>query len=111
MHLEAWHNNQQHSILLNNVLHIPAAHSNLISGVQLDKAGVVSTLGNNSILLSVNNKVLISGTVVNDMYRLNLTVIRPNPISLASHLSPLTLHSRISPTASSTHIPSAFCTA
>jgi hypothetical protein len=111
--LQGHHNNQSCSILLNNVLHIPAARTNLISGVQLDKAGVVSTLGNNSILLSANGKVIISGSVVNDMYRLNLTIIKPethtlatrlssSPIpqshsSLASRISPASLASRLAP--------------
>jgi hypothetical protein len=33
--LKAYHNNQKHSILLKDVLHIPTAHSNLISSIQL----------------------------------------------------------------------------
>lgn len=55
-------------ILLRNALHIPAARSNLISGIQLDKAGVTSTLGHNTITLSTKNKPIVSGTIVNDMY-------------------------------------------
>lgn len=93
--LEGRHQNKMCSIILQNALHIPAARTNLISGVQLDKAGVVSTLGRNSIALSVNNKVIVSGSVVNDMYRLNLTIIRPSHISLASRIEPASLASRI----------------
>jgi hypothetical protein len=112
--LEGWNNdNKRHSILLGNVLHIPAAHSNLISSIQLDKAGVVTTLGNKSIQLSVNNKTLISGSIVNDMYRLNLTVLRPNYVPLTDRLAPLSLQSRIGPAlaASSSQAPSGFCIA
>jgi hypothetical protein len=73
-------------ILLHNVLHIPAARSNLISGVQLDKAGVVSTLGNNSICLSVNGQQIVSGHIINDMYRLDLQVVFPKSAPLLSRL-------------------------
>src|SRR5882672_1261403 len=72
-------NSTKRIILLHNIFHIPAARSNLISGIQLDKAGVVSTLGNNSIFLSVNNNTIIIGTISNDMYHLNLTVTKTNP--------------------------------
>jgi hypothetical protein len=40
------------SILLTNVLHIPAARSNLVSGVRLDNAGVSTTLQNGTVVLS-----------------------------------------------------------
>jgi hypothetical protein len=39
-------------ILLTDVLHIPAARSNLISGIRLDNAGVTTTLGNGAIMLT-----------------------------------------------------------
>jgi hypothetical protein len=95
--LEGNYNNQKCSILLRNVLHIPAARMNLISGVQLDKAGVVSTLGHNSIFLSNNNKIIVSGSVINDMYCLDLKIIPPSSVSLASRISPTSLTSRLSP--------------
>ena len=89
--LETDDNNiQKHSILLQNVLHIPAARSNLISGIQLDKAGVISTLGNNSISLSVNNRVLVTGSVINDMYRLNLKIVPPMRAPLVARISDIT---------------------
>ena len=66
-----------YSILLTNVLHIPAARSNLISGVRLDKAGVTSTLGNGTVTLSLHGSPIISGHIQNDMYRLNLSIVRP----------------------------------
>jgi gag-polypeptide of LTR copia-type len=110
--LEGQYNNQTRTFLLNNVLHIPAARSNLISGIQLDKAGVVSTLGNKTIYLSINNNIIISGSIFNDMYRLNLKVVLPtNPIPLASRLTPNTLQSRIGAKASSSQSPSGFCIA
>jgi Pol polyprotein, beta-barrel domain len=37
-------------ILLSNILHIPAAWSNLVSSIQLTKHGIVTTLGHSAIL-------------------------------------------------------------
>lgn len=91
--LEGTHNNHTSTILLSNVLHIPAARTNLISGLQLDRASVISTIGNGRILLSINNKAIISGSVIRDMYCLNLRIIPPNAASLASRLSPISLTS------------------
>jgi len=93
--LESTYNNNPCSILLNNVLHIPAARTNLISGIQLDKAGVVSTLGNQSIFLSLNNQIIVNGQITNDMYRLNVRVIQSAPASLMSRITPQSLASRI----------------
>jgi hypothetical protein len=94
-------------------LHIPAARSNLISGVQLDKAGVVSTLGNNSISLSVNGRTVVGGRITHDMYRLDLDVLYPKHPSLASHIAPPPLVSRLGAKAPSSHpsFPAGFYTA
>jgi hypothetical protein len=109
--LESQHSHPKHSILLHNVLHIPAARSNLISGVQLDKAGVISTLGNKCITLSVNNQIIVRGTVTNDMYRLDINIATPTRTSLESRITPPPLSSRIGPKVSSSHTSPAFCTA
>jgi hypothetical protein len=104
-------------ILLNNVLHIPAARSNLISCIQLDKAGVVSTLGNNAISLSVNNRIIVQGAIENDMYRLDLCILPPTAtppsLSLLSRVGPdgPALLSRIEPIAASVQVGSDFYTA
>jgi hypothetical protein len=95
--LRGQHNNHTSTILLTNILHIPAAQTNLISGVQLDRAGVISTLGHHSIVLSKNNKTILSGSVINDMYHLNLVIIPPKTIPLASRLKPATLASWLEP--------------
>jgi hypothetical protein len=88
IHLKGRYQNNKSSILLTNVLHIPAARTNLISGLQLNKVGVMSMLGNKLIYLSANNKIIVSRTVVNDMYHLDLTITPPNAASLASRLAP-----------------------
>jgi gag-polypeptide of LTR copia-type len=67
------------SILLTNVLHIPAARSNLVSGVRLDNAGVSTTLENGTVLLSARGSPIVDGAIHNDMYRLNLSIVRPSP--------------------------------
>ena len=69
---------RESSILLTNILHIPAARSNLISGVRLDLAGVTATLGNGSILLSLRGEPVVSGSIHHDMYCLNFKIVRPN---------------------------------
>jgi hypothetical protein len=109
--LEGKYGHQTCPILLQNVLHIPAARSNLISGVQLDKAGVVSTLGHNNITLSMNNKNLVGGAIINDMYRLDLRVLPPTSLSLALSSTAPSLLSRIEPSVSHSLVPSAFYTA
>ncbi len=55
VYLEANHGHEKHLILLCNVLHILADRTNLISGVQLDKASIIATLGDNTIQLCSNN--------------------------------------------------------
>jgi hypothetical protein len=77
--LHCTYGERTYSILLTNVLHIPAARSNLVSGVCLDKAGVTSTLGNGCVTLSLRGAPIVSGTIHNDMYRLNLSIVRPKP--------------------------------
>jgi hypothetical protein len=103
--LEGHYLEQTSPILLTNVLHIPAARSNLISGVQLDKAGVTSTLGNNSIVLSIHGNIIVNGTLYNDMYRLNLHIVSPHSTSLASRIMPATPSSLLSPQLTSSHAP------
>lgn len=109
--LQSHFDNENHTILLQNVLHIPAARSNLISGVQLDNAGVVSTLGNRNIHLSFNNKTIVVGTIINDMYRLNLSIIRPKSQPLISRIAPPPLQSRIGPIVAPSQAPTDFCIA
>ena len=81
------------SFLLTNVLHIPIARSNLISGTQLATHGVVTTLGKRNIILTHNNIFILDGFVEKGMYRLNTTPIPPAP----------TLLSRITPTIATVH--------
>ena len=68
IHLKAHYGDRTSPITLHNVLHIPAARSNLISGILLDKAGIICTLGNNSISLSINGQTIVDGHIINNMY-------------------------------------------
>ncbi len=95
MRLESRHGSQVHNIMLQNVLHVPAACMNLVSGIQLDKAGVMSTLGNGLILLMANRKTIVEGRIIKDMYRLDLKIVPPNTVPLASRLSTPSLISRV----------------
>jgi hypothetical protein len=100
----------KHTIILTNVLHIPATRSNLVSGIQLDNAGVISTIGNKSLSFSVNNKTIVQGNIINDMYRLDLSIIPPTSRPLLSRItsaSPLLL-SQLEPIAASSDAPPAF---
>jgi hypothetical protein len=67
------------SLLLTSALHIPAARSNLISGVELDNAGVIATLGHGRVSLSYSGSNLISGEIHDGMYRLDVAIVPPPP--------------------------------
>ena len=58
---------------------IPAARSNLVSGVRLDNAGVSTTLENGTVVLSARGSPIVDGAIHDDMYRLNLSIVRPSP--------------------------------
>ncbi|TDL16328.1 hypothetical protein BD410DRAFT_844467 [Rickenella mellea] len=112
--LQGSYNGRHSMILLENVLHIPAARSNLISGVLLGKSGIITTLGANAVTLSVNGTPVVGGRVINEMYRLDVKIIRPaTQIPLADRISPSPLINRLTPyiatTSSAQNLD--FCTA
>ncbi|KAF8475237.1 hypothetical protein DFH94DRAFT_117168 [Russula ochroleuca] len=81
--LEGRYGDRTPSILLREVLHIPAARFNMISGIRLDKASIVATSVGGVITLSNGAVNVVSGSLHNGLYRLNLSIIRsPNPRSL-----------------------------
>jgi Pol polyprotein len=91
--LKGYHEYDKCFILLQDVLHIPDARINLVSGIQLDKDSVVTTIGHNTIQLYSNNKIIVSRKLVNDMYQLNMRIIKPHKTPLASRImdhSPIT---------------------
>lgn len=65
---------------LNNVLHIPAARSNLVSQSQLDKRGVGAYFGGGGkLMLTMAGNDIISGALRGDLYRLDITpVVNPS---------------------------------
>jgi len=87
--LEGYHKNDKCSILLRNVLHIPAARTNLISGIELDKAGVVALMGHSTIHLYSGSKILISRELVNDMYKLDVKIVNPRLPLLTNRITDL----------------------
>jgi hypothetical protein len=80
--------NQESSILLTNVLHLPIAHSNLVSGLGLDDSGLEAWLIKRAVLLLKDGVRVITGAVHNNMYQLDVTIIRPTtpvPSTQSSH--------------------------
>jgi gag-polypeptide of LTR copia-type len=93
-------NGRSTTVLLTHVLHIPAARSNLISGVRLDKVGVTAVLGGGTATLSLHGQKIIEGTIHNDMFRLNISILHPSTQqSLLSRIENPPLLSRIAPLA------------
>jgi hypothetical protein len=64
------------TIILSNVLHIPTSRLNLISGFQLDEAGFAARLGNGLVTLSPQEQGIVDGVLYNDMYQLNMSIVR-----------------------------------
>jgi hypothetical protein len=77
--LQGHHGNSSPPITLSNVLHIPAARSNLISGGILDRAGISATTRGGIITLSYNGANILQAKITNGMYKLNASIIRPTP--------------------------------
>jgi len=85
-------------IILQNVLHILAVKSNLISGPSLDEAGIRSSTGDSLITLSTKGVNIVDRVLYQGMYHLNMTIIWPGDIlPLTSHIRPPSLLSQISP--------------
>jgi hypothetical protein len=63
-------------IVLNDVLHVPAARCNLVSQSQLDRFGVHSATGNGQIHLSKSGVRFLEGKLNCDLYQLNLVPIK-----------------------------------
>jgi hypothetical protein len=83
------------TLLLMNVLHIPTAHSNLISGALLAKKGVNILSAGDTFTLFSGVVTVASGVLHGDMYKLDVSIIRPP--TQTQHAPPRDLISRISP--------------
>ena len=94
------------TFVLTNVLHIPRARSNLVSGALLYKLGVGGNLVAPAPCLSYRGTTFLNVSVHHDMFCLETNIMR------ASSRTP-SLLSRIAPVASSTTLPSSpgFCIA
>lgn len=64
-------------ITLTNCLHMPPAHVNLISQICLDKFGVSTWFDNGTVTLFKDKIPCIDGIIHNDLYRLNMRLIKP----------------------------------
>jgi hypothetical protein len=81
--LQSKYGSRTSSFLLTNVLHIPIARTNLVSGIQLATHSVVTTLGKQNIIFTHNNIFILDGFVERGMYRLNTKPIPPSPTLLS----------------------------
>ena len=77
VHLHAKCDTQTVTILLTNVLHNPAARSNLVSGIQFDKVGVSALLTNGTARLYLHRQKIADSEIHNEMFRLNVDIVRP----------------------------------
>jgi len=63
---------------VSNVLHIPTARCNLISGTHLDQKGVNTQTGNSKI--TYFNAAVVpfaTGSIVKDLYKMNVKTMEP----------------------------------
>jgi hypothetical protein len=75
--LKTTHNKVTRQFSLSNVLHIPTARSNLISGSRLDKKGVSTLTGKGKITyLSPNGTAFASGEIVDDLYQMAVIPVK-----------------------------------
>jgi hypothetical protein len=74
-------NGERYSFDLQNILHVPAARSNLISQAQLDRRGVTASfIGDGKLVLTLLGKEIMNGKLENDLYRLNLEPVKSNSL-------------------------------
>jgi hypothetical protein len=82
--LEGRYYGKKSTIVLTEVLHIPVAHSNLVSGLALNDAGIAGKLDKRTVILSRNGVAIVGGIVRNNMFQLDANIIRPTtPVPLS----------------------------
>jgi hypothetical protein len=95
--LRAMHGARSSTLLLTNVLHIPRARSNLISGTQLACHGIIATLRGTDVTLSLNGVPLVDSFVEHGMYHLNVSPISSSVSTTSSLLSCVSLNLVLAP--------------
>ena len=88
--LQTFHGSDSFSVLLVDVLHIPRARSNLISGGQFDERGVETLLGRGKAAFTLDNVRFLDGILKNRFYHLHIKVLRRTPTSRPSLISRMT---------------------
>lgn len=63
-------------ITLTNCLHIPSARANLLSQIRMDKHGVTAVIGKKQITLYRNGEPFVKGHAQNELYKLDLAIVR-----------------------------------
>ena len=112
VHLQARCGNRTTTILLTNVLHIPAARSNLVSGIQLNNIGVGTLLINDTATLALHGQTIVEGKIHNEMFCLNFNIVYPKSRSLLARIDKPPLLSCLGPSVTVVSPERAdFCTA
>jgi hypothetical protein len=106
--LQTSYTSKSSSIVLADVLHIPRARSNLISGGQFDEHGVHTRLGDGKSSFFYHGVPFLDGFLKNRFYHLNLKVLRPTTLPLAARISP---HATVPTLAVADALQPDFCTA
>ena len=110
--LQARCGNRTTTILLTNVLYIPAARSNLVSGIQLNNISVGALLINDTATLALRGQTIMKGKIHNEMFRLNVNIVYPKSRSLLARIDKLPLLSHLGPSVAAVSPEQAdFCTA
>lgn len=80
---------KEHTFSLSNVLHIPTAHCNLISGSRIDRKGVKTTTGDGKITYTNSSNVpFAQGSIIRDLYQMNVVAVKAQKTSSTSIHSP-----------------------
>ena len=83
-----------HNFSVSNVLHIPTAHCNLLSGSRLDRKGVNTQTGKGKITyFNATDVPFATGSIVKDLYKMDVETVKPGeeaqpPLDLIATMMP-----------------------
>jgi hypothetical protein len=94
--LEGRHNDRSFPIILTNVLHIPCARVNLISGGEFTERNVIATIQRPLSFFCLRGTIFLEAFFEHGFYRFNARIIRPTPSLLSRISQPLVSASTMS---------------
>jgi hypothetical protein len=89
--MRSWVDNKEDRWTLTDVLHIPDARCNLISGIRLDYKGVFAVAGDQKVALYIkgSSTPFAIGDIQNDLYRLHAEpIVQPVPVMSSLTITP-----------------------